>query len=773
MSSAWVAPGMAGRRSRGARPMRPMRPGFAAALLLLGRLVAPARAEEELSTDGQRSAFAQRREVALSGAASGRPEASGAERTSAQGGPAEARPGFAELPLPPELAGSSEPPYHELRLLRSDGREVPYLLAMQTARHEVETAPGELTGGRAGGTSSVWVVDFLQARSFDALELQVDGGRFAKQVTVEGASERGGPFRTLRASAGIFDLPWSAAPGFRVRHTGIEWEEVKTARYVRITIDDLRSRPIELRGVTAIRNRAAKAQMWTRPAPLVPLAGEGRKAGRHAATRSRYRLDLPAGLPIEQLTLRAEELAFVRPVRLLELPAQRPGTAASAAEERELAGDTLYRLATATAPPPGRRHRAAVADDAGSIDPQLAAELLTLQLSQPPGGGTLVLEIDNGDSPPLSGLQVEVYGCGARLIFEYPAPDAAGSAAGHTWALYYGNPAARPPHYDLEALRERLTRLGPLRPARLGPERPNPRYRRPPPLQFVPTAGAPLPSARFRLQQALRVPAAGGPDIYAVTLDPVAVGLLRPDLGDVRIVDRQDRQVPYVLSTDAEEGRAELTRTAQARPRQSRYRLTLSAAGEARPLALPLSAVELTLADPFYERAFRLLSAAPGTEAAEAAAPRLLLSGTLRRRGEDGGGLHRLPLSGERQRELILEIDDEDNPPLTIERLGGVLRAPRLAFKLTPGDGYRLLLGDPETSPPRYDIEALRQAVLDYAALPAQLGPLEPNRAYRARASDYLLDAPPTAVLWGSLLLAVAVLVAITVRLLGKQPPPE
>ena len=111
-------------------------------------------------------------------------------------------------------------------------------------------------------------------------------------------------------------------------------------------------------------------------------------------------------------------------------------------------------------------------------------------------------------------------------------------------------------------------------------------------------------------------------------------------------------------------------------------------------------------------------------------------------------------------------------PPLAIERLSGVVRAPRLAFKLTPGDGYRLLLGDPDTAPPHYDIETLRQAVLDYAALPAQLDRLEPNRAHRSRTSDYLLHAPPTALLWGSLLLAIAVLLGITFRLLGKTPPP-
>jgi hypothetical protein len=243
---------------------------------------------------------------------------------------------------------------------------------------------------------------------------------------------------------------------------------------------------------------------------------------------------------------------------------------------------------------------------------------------------------------------------------------------------------------------------------------------------------------------------------------------LRSDLGDVRIVDAQDRQVPYVLSADAGEARAELTRTPEPRPRVSRYRLTFSALGDPRPLALPLLAVELLIRDTFYSRTSRLMASAP-----EGGEPRLLASGTLQRHAQDAAGLHILTLTGERLPELILEIDDQDNSPLGIERVSGVLRAPRLAFKLTPGEGYRLLLGDPDTEPPHYDIETLRQSVLDYAALPAQLSKLEPNRAYRARASDYLLHAPPTALLWGSLLLAVAVLLGITIRLLGKTPAPD
>jgi hypothetical protein len=58
---------------------------------------------------------------------------------------------------------------------------------------------------------------------------------------------------------------------------------------------------------------------------------------------------------------------------------------------------------------------------------------------------------------------------------------------------------------------------------------------------------------------------------------------------------------------------------------------------------------------------------------------------------------------------------------------------------------------------------------LDYAALPARLGPLVPNPAFRPTAVDYLRNAPPTILLWSALGLAMVVLLVLTVRLLAKD----
>jgi hypothetical protein len=128
-------------------------------------------------------------------------------------------------------------------------------------------------------------------------------------------------------------------------------------------------------------------------------------------------------------------------------------------------------------------------------------------------------------------------------------------------------------------------------------------------------------------------------------------------------------------------------------------------------------------------------------------------------------------LAGTPVAELTLEVADGDNARLTLLGATGRVRVPRLVFKAGPG-AYRLLLGNPEATPPRYDLASLRQEVLAYSARTVGAGPPEPNPAFRRSAADYFRDAPPTVVLWGALLGAVVALLLLTARVL-RQPPPS
>ena len=693
---------------------------------------------ESLPTDEVRSAFRLRRAVSVPGAVD--------------------RAGFAVLPLQPELNSGGTPPWRDLRLHRLDkegAREVPYIIDEQQPYQAIDAVVGTLVDTRSDrDIQTVWVVDLGKVRTFDRIEFEVPESEFAKRVHIELGNEQNGVYRTLRKDYGIFDRPWTQEPSLRIHHTSVELAGAEHARYIRITADDRnRNRPVTMSGVRVQRSAKVAGTRWTRPAPVLEIAEEADAAaaknrrGKPPAQRfSRYRLDVPGTLPIEEITIDAADPAFVRRMRIVEQRAEN-----ERGEPTVRAEGVVFRVA------------GGAASSLAAGPEELAGEERTLRIGSRPGGQPLVLEVDNGQNPPLSGLTVTVAGTGARLIF----PTLPGDTR---FVLYYSSSTARAPLYDLAMVKSRLAQLD-LAQATASAEEQNPRFRTAPPLQFVRSAGAALDTTRFRFRHTL-VPGPGArfPEIFGVLLGAEDVALLRPDLADVRIIDDKERQVPYVLEAAASEARAEL-RIAPlpadpAQKQTSRFALTFAPSG--RTQALPLQALELDIGDVFYSRPVRVLAGTADTDGR--LQPAVLFSGRIARQGEEGASIQSIPLGGARHRELILEINNQDNPSLSVDHVLGVVTAPRLTFKLDEGGGYHLLLGADDVESPHYDIETLRQQVLDFAALPAVLGGTESNPQYRARAGDFVRNAPPTLILWGSLGVAVLALLGMTLRLLRKAP---
>jgi hypothetical protein len=234
--------------------------------------------------------------------------------------------------------------------------------------------------------------------------------------------------------------------------------------------------------------------------------------------------------------------------------------------------------------------------------------------------------------------------------------------------------------------------------------------------------------------------------------------------------------VPYILEASAAEVSVPLEvepLTGAAGSRVSRYRLRAAAQrGGERP-ALPLHGVALDVPEPFFDRRVRVLLPGEGKR-------RGTLADTAVRRQLRLVGDERLPVRLEWAatfaRELELEIDEGDNAPLSLASVQGLVRVPRITFPAGAGT-YRLLLGNPEAEPPRYDLAGLRAEVLAFSAVPVVPQDAVANAAYRRGAGDYLKDAPPTLVLWGALVLAVLGLGWLTARVLrhphAGSPPPD
>jgi hypothetical protein len=285
------------------------------------------------------------------------------------------------------------------------------------------------------------------------------------------------------------------------------------------------------------------------------------------------------------------------------------------------------------------------------------------------------------------------------------------------------------------------------------------------PLAFTPVRGAQLEPQRWSTQRVFAV--AQREDLYGLTLAATDLSALRPDLADLRVVDDQSRQVPFLVERDAASQRVELK--LESERSASRHRLVMPKR-DGVPVTLPVSSLELDVPAGFFSRPLRVLD--PSVEG-RGGPGRLVAATTLARSGrEEGAGAPlEVALDGARYAELLLQLDEGDDAPLRIDAARAVVRVPRLVFKAGPGR-YRLLFGNREAAPARYDIASLRHEFLTYSAVPLEAEPLAPNPSRRRRFADYWSDAPPTLVLWGTLLLAVVALLALTARVLGRKAPP-
>jgi len=674
---------------------------------VVGALSAMVAAQVPDSRDAARAAWKYRRPVVL---------ASGVRAD-----------GFMAVTIPPEVAERSQPNLADLRLVSDEGRELPYVLDVDVPRTAERRRSGRLVEQQTERRrTSAWVVDFDAPTAFDRLELDIDGADFSKHVDVETSLD--GAQWTRAAQAWVFDRPWR---GRRIHDTAIEHTAPLTARYVRLTVDDWRSTPVVVRGVTAVLTTHIGGHRWTRDAALVRLETP-------AGQPSRYRVDAPPGAPVERIAIAADDAAFWRDVRVFE---QGPRGDEAQVSER----GTIYRVRL---------------DDA-----DLDAERLDVDLVRPIAA-PLIVEIVDGDSPPLAHARVTLSGMERRALL--PATTA-------PLTLYYGNAATRRPVYDIEALRTRLSLVESYPQAALGPETPNPRFVPLPPMAFLPARGAVADTSQWTVARQLKI--GGGDDVYTLTLAPADLVYLRPDLGDIRLVDGEKRQVPYVLEPRAAAARVTLAARAgtprEGATRTSAWQLTVPSdvPDAANRSALPLSALDLFFTDGFYTRPAVLLT--PDRRAPHG--QRVIGEATLRASRRVTGGApdpQTFDLDDLRAGTLGLEVSDGDNAPLTLARAEAMVWVPRLTFKAAGGE-YRLLFGNPDAAAPTYDLADLRQDVLAYSAIPIDARALQapaPNTDYARGARDVLSSLERGPLLWTALGFSIVALLWLTTVIL-KSPP--
>jgi hypothetical protein len=630
-----------------------------------------------------------------------------------------AAPELTKIVLPAGTFDAAQPALSDLRLLDPTGQEVPYLLDRDVASRGSE--PGSAFGPKSfrttpNGDATQLLIETGTAGSLDAIDLETSAPFFLKAAHVDISSD------------GVeWESMGSAVPVFR--QLGAEQLRLSlnrhTAAFVRVTLDDFRSRKVDFSGA---KLHPAPAQ--AAPPVLAPLGARITQRDEFAAeTVLTVALD-GRHVPLAGLTLAAKDPLFMRRV---VVSIREVNGAISC--ERTIGSGTIYRVA---------------------LDGESARTQLEIPLNFTPSTRELLVHIQNGDSPPLTldGVQAE----------QHPVNILFNATAAGDYTLLSGNPQASAPRYDLAAF------AGEMRAASATPVVPSnvedmpdyhPRESLPEaPLPDVPLTGAPLDTKAWSGLKPIQLTRAG---VQELELDVEALAQSLPDGADLRVL-RDAKQIPYVLERPVLARSLALTPTPAPdakRPSVSVWKLPLPQAG------LPIQRIVLTTATPLFQRQFRLYEKLIDPDGQAIEVP--LAAGAWSRTPEPGAPETKtFPLSNRMRSDTIwIETENGDNPPIALGTSQAAYPVVRLVFKVAETDGLALAYGNKAAKAPRYDLSLVAVKLLTSSRNVARLSTGGQNPA---SPQSHLAGINGGYVFWVALALVVVVLLVVVARLLPKPP---
>lgn len=633
------------------------------------------------------------------------------------------------LSIAGEVLADCAPDLSDLRLVDAAGHEIPYAVEMplvpdgrpsagstQVMAHVNSTAQrgGVATGDDTGMTELYELAPTPAALAHAGLQLYLDIAQlhFVRQVAFgpKGASS------AARGHASIFRISHGTV---EQTHLAIPTNMVAAGKPLVVELTGVESAPLE-----PIFSWGSLASTAKDERISFPLSHTESTPGRVTALL----VERAPGLVPSALRFAASTARFQRNVRVYD----GPGPASGA----RLAEGLLLRTGA-----PG--------DDV--LDLPVSASR----------GRNLRVEIENEDSPPLAELKVFALVVSPMVVFAAPAnADAV--------TLRFGGGRARRPRYDVTGLvrvpgvSARLAQVqnvsanhvAVVRTAGIWPA--------------VPAAA--VDARRYSHARTFAVNARGDSASSVLSRIPLGVAelaVLRTDRGDVRISDDKHRSWPYVL-TDSEEPTS-LPVTFSARSAADPKRSVFDIALPASPMVAQFFVLEsrdLQLNRPYTLKGM-------GGKGAELFA----LSGTLMRDlepldGEDNGNfVARIALPNVAVSALRLEVQNGDNLAPEFEQTRVLARTAALVAPL-PAGSYELLFGRSEEAPPVYDLESSRAAVLAAERFDVSFATgFGPNGAFRPLLAQPAPGGVPPWLLWSSLVVAVLVLGAITLRQSVSDPP--
>ena len=481
------------------------------------------------------------------------------------------------------------------------------------------------------------------------------------------SSDDGASWRAF-AEGSVFAGPRARSTTLRFPPNGRRWW--------RFRFDDRNSDPVAPRAVSV---DAGDPPRFVREIPLSPGPADASSPG--ISTRA---LILPgANLGVSSLRIAGAAPAYVRTVKVTERVFFRDEVV------RRLVG-----AGTISRAPDG-----SVSDEIALCDGSARV---------------LELEIEETGGPVFEVSSVVALARARAIVFAAPR-------AGAPLRLFYGSGIAEAPRYDLERA------LSISRPARTPEALLGPAERRAgdaDALALPPRGAAVVPSA-WKSQQPIALPA----ETQVAYLDlPTPAG---ENTASVRILDSENRPVPYIVERVAHRVRHAVSTTTIRRETRTVLRIETP-----QPSAVDL--VEVSAAAPAY---FSRQATASEEErdARGVTGRRVLGSASWVKRAEDPAVALAIPIGRPSALQIEVEIENGDNAPLSISDAAVWTSAVRIDFDFLPGERLRLAWDNPAARPPRFDLELVAGRILSAPARPAALLPRPSRQAEKTTRTPGML----------------------------------
>lgn len=345
-------------------------------------------------------------------------------------------------------------------------------------------------------------------------------------------------------------------------------------------------------------------------------------------------------------------------------------------------------------------------------------------------GDTLWVDVTRDRETPLPITKIDVVSEGVYLVVN----DA--SAGPHT---LYADGTVPEPAYDLSVALPDLLRF-PTPLVTLGDLGANPSFVAEPTREGVDGPGPDLSLGRFRYERPIE-----GQGWVRLALGRDVLARARVDLGDVRVVDAEGRQVPFLLTDRGEEETTAIDGfTREEVGSQTRLRIPIDGAA-------PIARLELRTSKEVFARNVTVLR-----DMGRSTVPIRYVTWS----GPTTGSVLSLDIGERIGDAMLVTIDNGDNPPIPVDSVAVTTRVQELRVKI-PDGGARLVYGAAGATAPVYDLELLRASVRAMKLTEATLGE---ERALQAPVPG-LVDRGAT--LLGVALLALGLLGVVLRVLLG------